>query len=90
MRERDRDDIPAFLKQKGYAMQNLSEQNIRRLAKREGYSLHKSRCRNPDQPGYGGYMLTDSTTSVVMLGGGPAFPYSADLEEISDWLTSPE
>ena len=66
-------------------MQNLSEQKIRRLAKREGYVLRKSRRRDPDSIEYGGYMLIDPDTNFAVLGTGP-FLYSADLEEIGDWL----
>jgi hypothetical protein len=64
-------------------MQNLSEQKIRRLAKREGSVLHKSRCRSPEHLDYGGYMLVDAATSCVILGGSP-WAYSSDLEQISD------
>jgi hypothetical protein len=66
------------------AMQ-VSEQSVRRLAKREGYVLKKSRVRSPSDPSYGGYMLVEPERNFVVFGIG-LYPYSADLEEIRTWL----
>lgn len=65
----------------------MTEQAVRRLARREGYVLRKSRSRDPDNPSYGGYLLIEPERNLLMLGGG-AFNYSADLDEVVDWLKS--
>ena len=70
-------------------MQNLSEQTIRRLAKREGYLLRKSRSRAPQDLSYDGYMLIEPSRNFAVLGVSP-WPFSADLEDIHAWLTQPE
>lgn len=64
----------------------MSENAVRRLAKRRGCTVRKSRARNPDAIEYGGFMLVDSETNGVILGGSP-FAYSADLQDVSDYLT---
>ncbi len=68
---------------------NITEANVRRLAAREGYLLRKSRSRTPQDPNYGGYMLIEPERNFAVLGVHP-WPFSADLEEIHDWLTQPE
>lgn len=62
----------------------MSESAVRRLAKRIGFVVRKSRTRDPDAIDYGGFMLI-SDRNVVALGGG-SFLCSSDLEEIADWL----
>ncbi len=67
-------------------MQSVSEQAIRRRAATRGYLVRKSRSRNPDAPGYGGFMLVEASRNLAVLGT-THFAYSADLEEIGDFLT---
>jgi|SRR5690348_13327506 hypothetical protein len=86
MRERDRDDIPGPSSNKGLKAMNITEANVRRLATREGYVLRKSRCRTPEDPSYGGFMLIEPQRNFAVVGVHPQ-PFSADLEEIHDWLT---
>jgi hypothetical protein len=66
-------------------MKEMSESAVRHLAKRHGFIVRKSRTRNPDAPDYGGYILINH----LVLGGAGWF-YSAELEDIADWLTAPE
>ena len=63
----------------------LSDQSVRRLANRGGYVLNKSRSRDPNVPSYRRYMLIDAERNFGVPGG-HLFAYSADLEEIRDWL----
>lgn len=63
----------------------ITEEAVRRLARREGYVVRKSRSRDPNALGFGGFMLIDPSTNFAMVGQTP-FVYSADLEEIRDWL----
>ena len=67
---------------------NITESKVRRLAAREGYVLRKSRCRTPDDPSYGGYMVIEPTRNFAVLGIHP-WPFSASLEEAYDWLNQP-
>lgn len=46
------------------------EYRIRRIAKRDGERLVKSRTRNPELPEYGSYMVVDQNNTVVMGGYG--------------------
>ena len=46
------------------------ENRLRRMAKRRGWKLHKSRRRNPLCPDYGKYMLVDYKTNRVVYGAG--------------------
>ena len=68
-------------------MQTISESSVRRLARREGYIVRKSRTRDPDSIHFGGFMLIDSEINGAVLGCYP-FEYSADLDAIHDWLAS--
>lgn len=63
----------------------LSESTLRRRADRAGYSLKKNRSRSPDHPSYGGYQLVCHERGFVECGYGP-FGYSADLQEIAEFL----
>lgn len=61
------------------------EDRARRLAKRQGLTLEKSRVRNPDDPRHGGYMLIDRYANAVVAGGSPT-AYSLSLDETLAWL----
>ena len=84
--ECDQGSARPFLNLKGHTMQTISESGVRRLARREGYLVRKSRSRDPDAIGYGAFMLIDRDTGGAILGGYP-FQYTADLEEIREYLT---
>jgi hypothetical protein len=66
--------------------EKIRENRLRRVAKRQGLVLQKSRQRNPHAVGYGGYILVDIATNGVMLGAGPWF-YCASLEDVEAYLT---
>jgi hypothetical protein len=61
------------------------ESRVRRLARRKGYTLRKSRARNVFQrmDDRGGYMLLDTERWCIVLG--PQFEVSLDQVEV--WLS---
>jgi hypothetical protein len=61
------------------------EQQVRRLARRYGLRLEKSRIRTPQARGYGGYRLFDVPHNAVVYGGIPD-AYCATLDEIERFL----
>jgi hypothetical protein len=64
------------------------EQQLRRLARRYGLRLEKSRIRTPRARGYGGYRLFDVEHQAVVYGGIP-YEYCATLDEIERFLRQP-
>jgi hypothetical protein len=65
---------------------DVRENRLRRMAKRQGLTVLKSRRRDPRAIDYGGYMLVDARTNLVVAGGSP-HPYSLDLDEVEAHLT---
>jgi hypothetical protein len=66
----------------------VRENRLRRVAERRGYRLLKSRRRDPEALDYGGYMLIDSQTNAVILGGTPV-GFSATLEDVEAYFSEP-
>ena len=62
------------------------ENRARRMAKRQGLRLVKSRRRDPRAWDYGCYCLADIQTNGVVFGIGPAQRISADLGDIIAYL----
>lgn len=58
------------------------------MAERQGLVLHKSRRRDPLAIDHGGFMLADARTNAAVMGAEP-FAFSADLDEIEAYLTTP-
>jgi len=65
------------------------ERRVRRIAVRHG--LHILKAQKPDARvlQHGGYMLRDAVEHKVVFGD-VSYPYSADLEEIEDYLVKLE
>ncbi len=61
------------------------ESRLRAQVRQRDLVLRKARYRNPEVPGYGGFMLIDASTNVVVLGSHP-YLYSATLEEVDAYL----
>ena len=66
--------------------EKVRENRIRRVAERRGLQLHKSRRRDKDAIGYGGYMVTELGGNTVLMGA-EGHEYSASLDEIEKALT---
>jgi len=60
------------------------ESQVRRLARRQGYSVHKPRQWKhvPNLDNFGEYMLTDASTNFVVLGS----RFDASLADIEVYL----
>lgn len=61
------------------------EARLRRLARRHGYRVVKSRARNPWSPGYGGYAIVDSDLNAYVSG--DLEWGSLDLDVVEEWLS---
>lgn len=64
--------------------EKVRENRIRRMLKRQGYSLVKSRRRNPQAIDYGGYMIIDTDRNYVVFGSN-AYAFSATLDDVEEW-----
>ena len=62
------------------------EQRARRAAKRRGWTLEKSRSRDPNALGYGLYYIADASGAPVHNLYHPGLPYSATLEQVEEML----
>jgi len=56
---------------------------------KRAFSLTKSRCRVPESPSFGGYMLVDPYRNAVVAGGDP-WAFSLSLEEAESWVNDIE
>lgn len=63
------------------------ESRMRRLAKKHGWGITKSRCRTPEAYEYGGYMIYALDTNAVVHGSHP-LRYGLNLEDVEDFLVS--
>ena len=54
----------------------IRENRLRRMAKRMGFGLVKSRSRDPRAPGYGNFMIVDASNNTVVAGAGGAEPFA--------------
>ena len=61
------------------------EDMLRKNLKRRGYLLRKSRIRNPQVPGFGGYMIVDMNTNFVVMGASP-FTFSLTLDDVESFV----
>ena len=62
--------------------QSLTENQVRRLAHKNGCMVRKSRSRTIHADNLGEYMLVDAGQNFLVLGA----RYDASLEDIADWL----
>ena len=65
--------------------EKVLENKLRRIATRRGYRLEKSRRRDSQAIGFGGYMVIDIDKNFVVCGGSP-HAYSASLEDVADYF----
>ena len=62
------------------------KQRLRRALAKEGYSLHKSRCRTPHLDDLGDYMIVLTKYNAVVAG--LRFEYT--LDDVEEWWKSLE
>lgn len=65
--------------------EKVLENRLRRVASRRGMTIYKSKRRDPNSIDFGGFMLCDAATTIIIVGGGD-FPYSASLEDVRQHL----
>jgi hypothetical protein len=63
--------------------EKVRENKARRMARRQGLRLIKSRRRDPYALDYGHYWLADISTNLLLIGG----EWGVSLDEIEAWLT---
>lgn len=68
--------------------EKLVVDRLRKRAKSKGLRLMKSRCRTPEDPNFGGYMLVNDRNNVVRGCHGTA--YSESLADIAAYLKDDE
>ena len=61
------------------------EHRARRAVIRLGYSLQRSRRRNPDFPDHGLYRVIDPFQNQIIVGAWP-WDYSLDLDDVESWV----
>jgi hypothetical protein len=66
--------------------EKLRENRLRRIAKRQGLELHKSRTRTKGAWDYGLWMITDEASKVVAGAGAGGRP-ELTLDDVEVWLT---
>lgn len=64
------------------------EDRARRLARRQGYRLSKSRIRNPEMPDYGHWAISDPMTGMLLTPAGVNSEHGIALSDVEAWLTS--
>lgn len=68
----------------------IRENRLRRMAARQGFTIVKSRRRDPLARDFGTYMVVDPETNGVVLGHPTSGPNgSATLDDVEEWLNRP-
>lgn len=64
------------------------QQEVRayRDARRQGFALRKSRSRDPNDPTYSMFHITDPFTNTIVAGGHTNNGYDMNLDEVTAWL----
>ncbi|MGO9960586.1 MAG: hypothetical protein ACLP50_32195 [Solirubrobacteraceae bacterium] len=62
--------------------EQLREQRVRRLARRQGFALVKSRRRNEGAPDYGMFWIVDPFRNAIVYGGSNG----TSLDDVEGWL----
>jgi hypothetical protein len=69
-------------------LEKIRENRLRRMAQRQGYTLRKSRRRDPRALDFGGYALIDPWSRGPVFGFGRNGPdANLDLDQIEGFLT---
>ena len=61
------------------------EARLRRLARRQGFALMKSRCRTPEAIEYGRFWIIDPDRNWIVAGA----PAGWTLDDVEDWPNQP-
>jgi hypothetical protein len=63
----------------------VQENRARRRLDRMGFSLMKSRRKDPRALEYGGYMIVNRFTNAIEAGGTPG-AYALSIEDVERWI----
>ncbi len=63
----------------------MTEANARRAIRRLGYILRKSRCRTPEDPSFGGYVIIEPERNIIVAGFHSS-AYGYDLDDVIAWI----
>ncbi len=63
----------------------VRENRVRRIAKRRGYVVQKSRRRDPYAHDYGGFIISEAARNIVVAGHSPN-AYSLTLEDVEEFF----
>lgn len=67
--------------------EKVRENRARRMARRQGYRVMKSRARDPRALEYGGYQIVDLDVGGVVAGfGNVGRGFAFSLEDVEEWL----
>jgi hypothetical protein len=66
------------------------ETRLRRMAERQGFTLHKSRRRDPRAIDYDRWMIVDPYINGAVAGTAHTGHPNFTLDDVEDWLTSDE
>jgi hypothetical protein len=66
--------------------EKVREDRLRRMARRQGFQLVKSRTRDWRALDYDRWMVTDPRTSTVVAGAEPGYP-SMTVDDVERFLT---
>jgi hypothetical protein len=61
---------------------NALESRLRRMARRQGMRIEKSRCRSVHMNNLGGYQLIDTARNFVIAGAN----YDLSLPDLAEWV----
>jgi hypothetical protein len=70
--------------------EKVREARLRRMARRQGLDLRKSRRRDPQALDYGGYHLIDPGSDSLIFGKLAGRGFGASLDDIEAYLTRPD
>ncbi|MGZ6339312.1 MAG: hypothetical protein ACXWNG_02985 [Candidatus Limnocylindrales bacterium] len=65
------------------------EARLRRLARRHGYMVAKSRVRNPNAASFGTYAIIDPATNAVVHVDSGLGSFGLSLDDLEAWLNRP-
>src|SRR6266849_10138668 len=71
------------------AEEKIREARLRRMARRQGLDLRKSRRRDPQALDYGGYHLIDPGSDSLIFGELAGQGFGASLDDIEAYLARP-
>jgi hypothetical protein len=70
-------------------VEKVAENLVRRMAERQGFTLQRSRRRDPQSIDFGMYWLNNDEINARIFPSGPGSETGVTLDEIRQWLDEP-